>query len=81
MITKCDIAVSNMVDANYEIFDKMKEQGEVFKGKKALFWAGKMSTKVKELETSNLFNVSQRIHLLQLIREEYDNEILKLVEK
>jgi hypothetical protein len=54
------------------LFDGFKSQIPTFKGDLRLFWAGKMSEASKMICRCTAKNLSGRIELLELCRNEYD---------
>lgn len=66
----------DFIQKNIECVTNMKKSADLFTGDKALFWAGKMANTIAVLESSSIFNASPAIHLLHLLRLEYDREII-----
>lgn len=66
----------DFIQKNIECVTNMKKSADIFTGDKALFWASKMANTIAVLESSSIFNASPAIHLLHLLRLEYDREIM-----
>ncbi len=53
------------------------EECEKFIGDKALFWAGKMSSLIGDLETCSPLEISRNVELLVFCKEKYDKVIFE----
>ncbi len=53
------------------------EECEKFTGDKALFWAGKMSSLISDLETCYPLGISRNVELMVFCKEEYDKIIFE----
>ncbi len=63
-----------------ECFNRWNVECDNFKGDKALFWAGKMSTLIRQIEVSQFERVGSLFNLLSKCRTQYDVEIYRRAE-
>lgn len=60
-----------------ETKEEWKEEAAKFDGDKRLFWAGRMSLSILNLERASLSNLSYAIGLCSFAKDMYDSEIMK----
>ena len=70
MIGQCD---------EYDMIRAWEAESRLFTGSKMLFWAGRLSIVAGTVCTANAFNISNRVKLLDMVRERYDDEVIKNV--
>lgn len=58
-----------------QVIEKYRKECEQFKGDKAKFWSGKMSIHIQQAVYGSPIALSQRLEILDAIRQEYDDVV------
>ena len=68
-----------MNDSNRDMMVSWEKECGEFTGNKMLFWSGRMSMVAGWVCNASVLNISNCVKLLDMVRERYDDEVIKNV--